>query len=169
MPFLYPLRRRPAAGKLENLISDCDLIAVAQSNRVMNPPLVQKGAVAAAEIDQPKFADVLQVNQARAGATLSASPARSRWQCRPPSEQLATESDGVCHRPLSSQAPSSGGALTRQILSVLKLMRRRKVSSVHAGDSLRKCRRSHGGSARLEPPSQLCSPPQLIADLVERD
>src|SRR5438067_8748047 len=29
----------------------------------MNAPLVQKSAVAAAEIDQPKFADVLQMNK----------------------------------------------------------------------------------------------------------
>ena len=29
----------------------------------MNVPLVQKSAVAAAEIDQPKFADVLQMNK----------------------------------------------------------------------------------------------------------
>ena len=29
----------------------------------MNAPLVQKGSVAAAEIDQPKFADILQMNE----------------------------------------------------------------------------------------------------------
>ena len=29
----------------------------------MNPPLVYESSVAAAEIDQPKFTDVLQVNQ----------------------------------------------------------------------------------------------------------
>src|SRR5260370_7356006 len=29
----------------------------------MNPPLVQKSPVAAAEIDQPGFADILQMNQ----------------------------------------------------------------------------------------------------------
>ena len=29
----------------------------------MNPPLVQKSSVAAAEIDQPRFANILQVNQ----------------------------------------------------------------------------------------------------------
>ena len=44
---------------LENLIADCDLIAVAESNRVMNSPLVQKSSVAAAEINQPKLADIL--------------------------------------------------------------------------------------------------------------
>ena len=30
---------------------------------MMNSPLVQKRSVAAAEIDQPKFADILQMNQ----------------------------------------------------------------------------------------------------------
>src|SRR6266566_6314706 len=30
---------------------------------MMNPPLIQKSSVAAAEIDQPKFADVLQMNK----------------------------------------------------------------------------------------------------------
>jgi hypothetical protein len=35
------------------------LIAIAKSNRVMNAPLVQKCAVAAAKIDQPKLADIL--------------------------------------------------------------------------------------------------------------
>src|SRR5712691_13014456 len=49
--------------EFENLISDCDLIAVAQSNRVMNPSLVQKSSVAAAEIDQPEFANILNVNE----------------------------------------------------------------------------------------------------------
>src|SRR6266481_2650864 len=29
----------------------------------MNPPLVQKSSVAAAEINQPKFADILQVDE----------------------------------------------------------------------------------------------------------
>jgi len=29
----------------------------------MNPPLVQKGSVAAAEIDQPKLADILQMDE----------------------------------------------------------------------------------------------------------
>jgi len=29
----------------------------------MNPPLIQKSSVAAAEIDQPMFADVLQMNK----------------------------------------------------------------------------------------------------------
>jgi hypothetical protein len=47
----------------ENLISDCDLIAVAQSDRVMNALLVQKGSVTAAEIDQPKFANILKMNK----------------------------------------------------------------------------------------------------------
>jgi len=49
--------------KSEDFVSDCDLIAVPQSNRVMNALLVLKGPVAAAEIDQPEFADVLQMNQ----------------------------------------------------------------------------------------------------------
>jgi hypothetical protein len=35
------------------------LIAVGESNRVMNSPLVQKRSVAAAEIDQPKLANIL--------------------------------------------------------------------------------------------------------------
>ena len=30
---------------------------------MLNPPLVQKSSIAAAEIDQPKFADVLQMNK----------------------------------------------------------------------------------------------------------
>jgi hypothetical protein len=39
------------------------LIAIAQPNRLMNSPLVQKRSVAAAEIYQPGFADILQMNQ----------------------------------------------------------------------------------------------------------
>src|SRR5438128_1778178 len=30
---------------------------------MMNPPLIQKSSVAAAEIDQPEFADILQMNK----------------------------------------------------------------------------------------------------------
>ena len=44
---------------LENLIADRDLIAVGESNGVMNSPLVQKRSVAAAEINQPKLANIL--------------------------------------------------------------------------------------------------------------
>ena len=47
----------------QNLISDCDLIAVAYSDWVMNPPLIHESSVAAAEIDQPRFTNILQVNQ----------------------------------------------------------------------------------------------------------
>jgi len=61
-PFCTPLNSE-RLPELEILISDCDLIAVAQSNRVMNPLLVQKSSVAAAEIDQPKLADILQMNK----------------------------------------------------------------------------------------------------------
>jgi len=50
-------------AELENLITDRDLIAIAESNRVMNSPLVQESTVAAAKIDQPKFANVLQMYQ----------------------------------------------------------------------------------------------------------
>jgi hypothetical protein len=47
----------------QNLISDCDLIAVAYSDWVMNPPLIHESSVAAAEVDQPRFTNILQVNQ----------------------------------------------------------------------------------------------------------
>src|SRR4029077_17488139 len=57
------LRNGDRLSDLENLIADRDLIAISESNRLMNSPLVQKRSVAAAEIDQPKLTDVLQMNK----------------------------------------------------------------------------------------------------------
>jgi hypothetical protein len=53
------LRNGDRLSNLENLIADRDLIAISESSRVMNSPLVQKRAVAASKIDQPKLTDVL--------------------------------------------------------------------------------------------------------------
>ena len=53
------LRNGDWVSDLENLIADRDLIAVAESNGVMNSPLVQKRSVATAEINQPKLANIL--------------------------------------------------------------------------------------------------------------
>jgi hypothetical protein len=66
------LRNGDGVSDLENLIADRDLIAVAESNRVMNSPLVQKRSVAAAEINEPKLANILQMNQRM--------PARHFWR-----------------------------------------------------------------------------------------
>jgi hypothetical protein len=52
-------RNRHRLPDFEDLVANCDLIAIAKSNRVMNSALVQKGSIAAAKIDQPKFADIL--------------------------------------------------------------------------------------------------------------
>jgi hypothetical protein len=52
-------RNRHWLPDFEDLVTNCDLIAVAKSNRVMNSALVQKGSVATAKIDQPKLTDIL--------------------------------------------------------------------------------------------------------------
>ena len=40
-----------------------DLVLVVEPNRLMNTPLIQKGSVATAQIDQPELADVLQLDE----------------------------------------------------------------------------------------------------------
>jgi len=57
------LRNGDRLSDLESLIPDRDLIAISESNWMMNSPLVQKRSVAAAEINQPKLANVLQMNK----------------------------------------------------------------------------------------------------------
>src|SRR5207249_11490567 len=43
--------------------ADQDFVLIMKSNRLMNTPLVQKGSVATAQIDQPELADVLQLDE----------------------------------------------------------------------------------------------------------
>jgi hypothetical protein len=49
--------------EVENLIADCDLVPVTESNGMIDSAFVQKRSVAAAEIDQPKFPNILQMNE----------------------------------------------------------------------------------------------------------
>src|SRR5438034_5273185 len=49
-------------------------------NRLMNTPLVQKGSIATAQIDQPELADVLQLDERMQFWRPSAGPEREYWR-----------------------------------------------------------------------------------------
>jgi hypothetical protein len=51
-------------------IPDYDLVLVAKPDRLMQSAAVEESAVAAAEIDQPKFADVLNIDERVAARNL---------------------------------------------------------------------------------------------------
>jgi hypothetical protein len=57
--FISNLVRLP---KRENDVADDNLVSIAKPDRLRNPTLVYEGAVTAAEIDQPKFAHVLHID-----------------------------------------------------------------------------------------------------------
>jgi hypothetical protein len=54
----------------ENLIANGYVITVTETYGMVNSPLIQKGPVAAAKINQPKFTDVLQVDESMASRHL---------------------------------------------------------------------------------------------------
>src|SRR5262245_11378647 len=57
------LRDRNRLPERENLITNGYVIAVTETDRMMDPPLVQKGSVTTSEINQPKFTNILQVDE----------------------------------------------------------------------------------------------------------
>ena len=48
----------------ERRVADRDLVHVAKPDRLMDAAFIEEGPVAAAEIDQPELADVLQIDDA---------------------------------------------------------------------------------------------------------
>jgi hypothetical protein len=50
-------------SKNKQSAADQDFVLVMKPNRLMNTPLVQKGSVATAQIDQPELADILQLDE----------------------------------------------------------------------------------------------------------
>ena len=57
------LRDRNRLSERENLIANGYLIAVTETDGMMDPPLVQKSSVATTKIDQPKFTNILQMDE----------------------------------------------------------------------------------------------------------
>jgi hypothetical protein len=64
------LRDRNWLSERENLVANGYVIAVSETDRMMDPSLVQESSVTASEIDQPKFTNILQVNESMASRNL---------------------------------------------------------------------------------------------------
>src|SRR5207244_1784393 len=60
---LIPRRNLLRLSKNKLSAADHDFVLVMKPNRLMNTPLVQKGSVATAQIDQPELTDVLQLDE----------------------------------------------------------------------------------------------------------
>src|SRR5437870_9489270 len=58
-----PRRNLLRLSKNKLSAADHDFVLVMKPNRLMNAPLVQKGPVATAQIDQPELADILQLDK----------------------------------------------------------------------------------------------------------
>ena len=46
----------------ENPVADSDLVVIAKPDRLLKAAVVQESPVAASQIDQPKFADILHID-----------------------------------------------------------------------------------------------------------